>query len=67
MACKDSCSNCGNTSEGDALNRCPECGKITCEECDESTIPGLLYCPSCDSHCSDHWTFIDPDDSTDYD
>ena len=67
MATRDSCSNCGNTSEGDALYQCGVCGKQTCEECDISTLPGFIYCPSCDEHNSDFFKFIDPDDHTDYD
>lgn len=56
-----SCRNCENTNEGDTLYQCPECGKITCEECGESWIPGFIYCPTCDSHCSNFMGFIDPD------
>ncbi len=67
MATRNSRSNCGNTSEGDALYQCDDCGKITCEKCDESNLPGFIRCPSCDAYTSDFYKLIDPDDPTDYD
>ncbi len=58
---RDSCKNCDNTNEGDTLYECENCGKITCEVCDKSNLPGWLLCPVCDKHTSYFLGFIDPD------
>jgi len=58
---RESCKNCGNTNEGDTLYQCNECGKITCEECDECLWPGFMLCPVCDETTSEFLGWIDPD------
>ena len=41
------CPTCGNPRVGDAIYRCPECGRICCINCIQETWSSWGHCPGC--------------------